>query len=368
MSSVLTTPDFVGRDPAEITREMVAAFEAALGKTLYPAQVERILLDQIAYRETLLRIAIQETGLQNLAQYARGVNLDHLGLLTGAARLPAAPARTQVRVSRVAASGETLVVPQGARVQSSDGALTFITCADAVLAPLTENTLVWADALDAGSAMNGITPGQLNTLPDYSPAQVTAVNVTTSVSGGDAETDDHYRRRVMLSPERDAGGTLAAYRLAALSTHADIVDVAVTSEAPGRVRVSATTATGAPDESLLDLLRGRLGAEDFKPLTDVVTVTAPVRVPFSVAMSLWLYPGAGDAPLGTVRKALEEYTATLRKTLGKDLVPSRFVALAQNVAGVQSVVLESPTATVLSAHEWADCEALTVTVAGVSDD
>ncbi|WP_320055628.1 baseplate J/gp47 family protein [Desulfuromonas thiophila] len=365
----LPEPDFVGRDVAAITAELIAAFETALGKTLYPAQVERVVLDQIAYREALLRIALQYTGLQNLAQYARAEMLDHLGALTGAVRLSAAPARLQLQIScGPAAPAATLVLPAGSRATSTDGAIVFVLEQDAVLPPGSPSAQVWAAALLPGAALNGIAPGQISVLPGHDPQLLQAVNVTTSVAGADVETDDHLRARVMLSPEREACGTLTAYRLAALSTHADILDVAVTCEGPGLVRVSAATATGSPDESLLDLLRSRLNAAEFKPLTDQVSVTAPDRVPFELHLQLWLYPGAGDAPLGAVRTALEAHCATLRKTLGRDLVPSRFIALAQNVAGVQSVVLHSPAARVLSAHEWADCTALAVTVAGVSND
>ncbi|MEO1766800.1 baseplate assembly protein [Thiobacter aerophilum] len=75
-------------DPAQVTAELVAAYEAATGKTLYPAQVERLLIDLIAYRETLLRAAINDAARQNLVRFARAPMLDYLGELVGVARLP----------------------------------------------------------------------------------------------------------------------------------------------------------------------------------------------------------------------------------------------------------------------------------------
>ncbi len=320
----------------------------------------------LAYRETLLRIAIQEAAKQNLATYARAPMLDHLGALTGAVRLPAQSARTMVEFALPPAE-TTIVIPAGTEISSSDGDIVFITAAVCALTAGQTTVSVWAEATVPGGALNGITPGQLTGLTTPPAAGMSARNTTTSYGGSDAETDDHFRLRVMLSPERDACGTVSAYRLAALSAHPDILDVAVTSEAPGVVTVSAATATGAPDEGLLDLLRTLLNAETFKPLTDRVIVIAPKRVPFVVEMQLILLPGAPAATSAAVQQALEGYAATLRKTLGRDLTPSRFITLAQNTPGVQGVVIIRPTETSLTDHQYADCTAISITVSGVNN-
>ena len=81
-------------DPLAITDELVRAYEAATGKTLYPAQVERLLIDLIAYRETVVRGLINEVARQNLVAFARAPMLDFLGELVGVVRLPAQPAGT----------------------------------------------------------------------------------------------------------------------------------------------------------------------------------------------------------------------------------------------------------------------------------
>lgn len=49
----IAEPDFIDRDPAQITSEMIAQYEEASGKKLYPAQAERLLIDLFAYRENL---------------------------------------------------------------------------------------------------------------------------------------------------------------------------------------------------------------------------------------------------------------------------------------------------------------------------
>ncbi len=80
-------PEFVARDAETITADQVTDWEGFTGKTLYPAQVERLLIDLLSYRETLTRQAIQETGEQNLLSFALGDALDALAELLGASRL-----------------------------------------------------------------------------------------------------------------------------------------------------------------------------------------------------------------------------------------------------------------------------------------
>uniref|UniRef100_A0A1A9WW60 Collar domain-containing protein n=1 Tax=Glossina brevipalpis TaxID=37001 RepID=A0A1A9WW60_9MUSC len=60
---------------------MIAWYEKVSGKTLYPAQDERLLINLIAYREALVRLAIQDTAEQNLVAFARAPMLDYLGEL-----------------------------------------------------------------------------------------------------------------------------------------------------------------------------------------------------------------------------------------------------------------------------------------------
>ena len=62
----LPPPTFIndadGLSPNLILADMVAAFQAAAGRTLQPAQVERLLINLYAYRESLVRNAIQYAG------------------------------------------------------------------------------------------------------------------------------------------------------------------------------------------------------------------------------------------------------------------------------------------------------------------
>lgn len=81
-------PKIIDDDPAAIAAELKAAYEAATGRTVYPAQAEQLLIDICAYRESLCRAAINEAARQNLVSFARAPMLDYLGELVGVVRLP----------------------------------------------------------------------------------------------------------------------------------------------------------------------------------------------------------------------------------------------------------------------------------------
>ena len=83
----LTRPVFVTNDAQARVAELVARYEAATGKVVYPAQPERLLIDNIAYADANLRAAIQYAGEQNLLAYAEGAALEHLAAFFGVTRL-----------------------------------------------------------------------------------------------------------------------------------------------------------------------------------------------------------------------------------------------------------------------------------------
>ena len=87
MTSNLPEPNFIERNPEIITKEWIALYEEKSGKTLQPAQIERLMVDVGAYRESILRVAIQETAKQNLLSYAPLDILEHIGEPLGVRKL-----------------------------------------------------------------------------------------------------------------------------------------------------------------------------------------------------------------------------------------------------------------------------------------
>ncbi len=166
MSDALPEPSFVERDPRGLTAQMVADYEAMVGRKLQPAQVERLLVDVIAYRESLVRIAIQEAAKQNLLAYAAFPMLDHLGDLLGVRRLPPASAVATLRFVLDAARSGVTIVSSGTRVRSGDGRAVFATTAPVEIPAGSLFVEVAASAEAPGETGNGYVEGQIADLLD----------------------------------------------------------------------------------------------------------------------------------------------------------------------------------------------------------
>src|SRR6202043_2511956 len=107
--------DADGLDPKLVLADMIVEFEAAAGRTLQPGQVERLLINLYAYRETLVRNAIQYAGQQNLLAYASFPMIDYLGELLGVSRLGAQGAVTTLQFTLQNALTLPYTIPAGTR-------------------------------------------------------------------------------------------------------------------------------------------------------------------------------------------------------------------------------------------------------------
>lgn len=366
----LPEPTFIDRDPNQVTADLVALYEATTDKTLQPAQPEMLLINLIAYRETLLRIAIQEAAKQNLLQYAIFPMLDYLGELVGCERLSEQPAKTTLRFTLVAAQTFDMVIAAGTRVESKDGKQTFATNAALTIAAGQLEGSAAATAEATGVTGNGYLAGEVNNLVAPVAYVQTVANTTTTTGGADAESDDNYRERIRTAPESySVAGSKGAYVHWAKSAHQDILDVAVLSPTPGLVNIYPLTIVGQPTQAILDAVTAICSAETVRPLCDLVAVLAPTRKVFTIAANITLYASADQsAVLTAVNAALAAYVTGLRSTLGRDVVMSRIVALINGVAGVYKTVLTQPVADVVNElNEWSDCTAITVNVVGVAE-
>jgi len=381
--STLPEPNFIDRDPQAITAEMVASYEAMTGKTLQPAHVERLIVDLFAYRESLVRIGIQEAAKQNLVAFARAPMLDYLGELVGVYRLAATTARADVRVVFTQPLSTALEIPAGTRFEASD--IQFQSTSKQVVAVGSVEVDVPVEAVESGVSGNGFLPGQINTLVDELGVDVASVaNVGITYGGSEAESDDRLRERIRLAPEAfTVAGSFGAYRHHAMSAHQDIVDVAVMGPGliladgllvssndipPGVVRLFPLTKTGLPPQVILDAVAVTCTADKVRPLTDLVEVRVPVEAPFAIVARLTLYRDQEAAPvLAAARVAADIYVAKQQAKLGRDVVPSQIVA-ALSVPGVYRVELVSPANLIQVPMEgWAHCTGIDIQFAGGAD-
>ena len=366
--TTLPEPNFIERDPAAIEQQAIATFEAALGKTLFPAQAERLLLNGLVYRELLVRISIQYAAQQNLVNFAIGGNLDQLGALLAVTRLGAQAATVTVQFSIASALGADLTIPAGTRVSASGSPIRFALNSDAVITAGNLSTTGLCTASTPGIVGNGFLAGQITTLIDAVPgATVSVTNTDTSQGGTEGETDERYRARIKLAPNAfSVAGSEGAYRFFALSADASITDVAITSNPPTlMVNVFPLTESGLPSPAVLSAVEAALSPDTVRPLTDIVNVASPTAISYDITATITLLTTADEPTLTTqLQTAAQAYADEKAAGLGRDIVRSQLIA-ALSLPGVYSVDVTTPaTDMVIAPNEWANARTITVTVAG----
>ncbi len=365
----LPEPNFIDRDADTITREWIDLYEQKTGKTLQPAQIERLLIDVGVYRENLLRIKMQETAKQNLVNYASYPVLDYLGELVGVTRLPAVKAKTVLRFSLSEPLSVEVGISKGAQVETKDGKIIFDTDEDAVIEVGEMFAEIAASANIEGSTGNGYLTGEVNNLITPVSYVNKAENVDESSGGADEETDEQLRERIKEAPEQYSNaGSKGAYRFHTKSAHPSIIDVSVITKQAGVVEIFPLTKEGSPSPEVIGVIQDYLSDERVRPLTDQVLVSSPERVDFQITANLILYTYADAASVQTqVNEKLDAYKAELKTKLGRDIVPTQIIALLNSIYGVYRVELTTPFYQELDTSQWANCTGFTVTIGGYSD-
>jgi phage-related baseplate assembly protein len=366
----LTKPQFIQVDAAAIVNDMIADYETATGKKLAPAQAERLLINGFAYREYLLRTAINEAALQNLVAFARFPALDYLGELVGVRRLPPSKAGCLIRFTLVAGHA-ALVIPSGIRVQSVDGQAIFITTESKTVAASVLTVDIKAECTAEGNIGNNYSPGDIAVILDPQAYIATAANIDTSNGGADEENDEELRERIRLAPAGFSNaGSKGAYKFFAKSAHPSIIDVAVTSPVPGQVNIYPLLIDGTPPSTeIIDAVFAKCNADKVRPLTDTVVVQAPVMISYALVVNLTLLTDAIPTQVvSEVTKNLQAYVDSRKTRLGVDVVGAQIVRQS-NVEKVYKAEVISPAADITVAeNEYTNCTGITVNVIGFSDE
>ena len=365
----MNAPQFIARDEAQIISEIVSDYETRTGRTLYPAQVERLVLNALAYREVLLRNQIQDAATQNLVDFSRAPVLDYLGAIVGVTRLAPQAATVSIRFTLTANVGG-VTIPQGIRVSSLDGLAVFSTQAATVVpaGQLTADVVCVAQVVGTGS--NGYAPGTLTNILDPQPYLSSASNTATSGGGAALESDESLRTRIKLAPASFSNaGSTGAYKFFARSANAGIVDVAVVSPVrTGEVYLYPLMEDGSvTPQSVLNAVLAACDDEKVRPVSDLVFAVAPTRVTYSLTVNLTIYDTAD--PVSVQAQALANLNAFVlakRRSLGQDITASQVIGQAQ-VDGVYSVALPSFSDIIIQPTEFAFCNTVTVNISGTTN-
>lgn len=373
-----TAPKFVDNDVATLVAEIVQQYTDLTGRTVYPAQVERLIMNAMAYRESLVRSAIQSAAEQNLVAFSDAPVLDYLGELVGVKRIAALPATCTLRFT-LASNPSGVTVPAGTRVRSVDGRATFTTDDELNINAGVLTGDITASCDTDGEVGNGYTAGQITSILDPLGFIATATNLQTTAGGAETETDDNLRERIRLAPASFSNaGSRGAYQYWAKTANPNIIDVAVLgpnddpSVQPGEVHIYPLMKDGSVTPTqVLDAVEAACNDEKVRPLTDTVIVTAPTKINYELNIELTLYNDADQASIeAAVEAALVDFTTNKRLRMGQDIVRNQ-VEKQCMVDGVYDVAVFNagavPFATiVVDPTDFAFCTQITVQTVGTT--
>lgn len=366
----MSAPNFVKTDIEPIISEMIQYWISQSGKPLQPAQVERLLINMVAYRESLVRNQFNLAAQQMLVNYATGSMLDELGALVGVTRLPAEHAKATIRMY----SGETIgtiTVPAGFTWQTADNKVNFVLMEDTNIETGVNTDLVF-EADSAGIYANGYAINSVVFAKDPIPAvSVNSILIVASAGGSDAESDEQFRERIKLGPNQfSVAGSRDSYKYFAFSAHPDIIDVAITNPTPGTVQIYPLVKGGiTTPSSVINAVTSVCSGEKVRPLTDTVVVTSPTKTSYDIELNIIVLTGYSSTDVRTeVEDALTAFAEDRALKLGLDVILNKLISIAMAVEGVHEVEVVSPVANiVVGSSAFAYANSVTVVVTGTSN-
>lgn len=182
------------------------------------------------------------------------------------------------------------------------------------------------------------------------------------------EDDEDLRRRVQLEPESKSAGSVGAYQFWGLGAHGHVKDIAVETPAAGYVDIFVQShIDDVAPQTLLNIVDVALDPGTKRPFTDAVTIKAATPFEWAVNATLVLFPGPDSAVVQTAaEEALNAYIKMVN-ALGYDVTRSG-IYHALHVAGVQNVILTSPSSDIILAKSrYAKCIGTTLTITEFRD-
>lgn len=380
MNSDKKYPDieFVETDTETIESNMIALYENFMQQVpgqehykVYPASPERLFIAWVANIVVQQRVIINETAKKNVPRYADGEYLDSLAeLFKDLERLPASPASAMFRFYISQAQPQSLIVPAGTRI-SFDGAIMFRTKENLEIKAGQTYGDVEGICTTAGEVGNNLAAGQVKELVDLYDYYQKAENITVTSGGAEEEDDASYYERMRESMESfSTAGPINSYIYHAKSVSPAVADVAVTSPEPCVVDVRVILQKGEQaTEAVLKEIEAALNADDIRPLTDKVTVSAPETVPFDIDLTYYIpQPDAASATViaAAAQQAVDEYVEWQTSKMGRDINPSYLIAKLME-AGVKRVEIRKPTFAVVEDVKVAKLASEKVLNGGIED-
>ena len=349
--------EFLETDTETVISNMIALYEEmqrAEGRDNYkvrPGSPERLFISWAAAIIVQQRTLINETAKMNVPRYAaKSENEEYLDSLAeifkDTQRLPASPASAIFKFYISEAQQQSTIIPAGTRI-SFDGVIIFATSEVLEIRAGETSGEVEAVCTQPGTVGNGLVAGQVKEVVDLFDHYQKAENITTTSGGAEKEDNESYYERMRGSMESfSTAGPINGYIYWTKTVSPAVLDVAVTSPEACYVDVRVILRDGQEaTEAVLKEIEEALNASDIRPLTDIVTVSAPETVDFSVDATFWIAQPNKESAAAIereVRAAVDSFIIWQTSKMGRDINPSYLTKLMMD-AGAKRVEVRQPT-------------------------
>ena len=349
--------EFLETDTETVISSMIALYEEMqkeAGRDNYkvrPGSPERLFISWMAAIIVQQRTLINETAKMNVPRYAaKSENEEYLDSLAeifkDTARLPASPASAIFRFHISEPQQQSTIIPAGTRI-SFDGVIIFATSEVLEIRAGETSGEVEAVCTQPGTVGNGLVAGQVKEVVDLFDHYQKAENITTTSGGAEKEDNASYYERMRDSMESfSTAGPINGYIYWTKTVSPAVLDVAVTSPEACYVDVRVILRDGQEaTEAVLKEIEEALNASDIRPLTDIVTVSAPETVDFSVDATFWIAQPNRESAAAIereVRAAVDSFIVWQTSKMGRDINPSYLTKLMMD-AGAKRVEVRQPT-------------------------
>lgn len=349
--------EFLETDTETVISNMIALYEEmqrAAGRDNYkvrPGSPERVFISWMAAIIVQQRTLINETAKMNVPRYAaKSENEEYLDSLAeifkDTQRLPASPASATFRFYISEPQQQSTIIPAGTRI-SFDGVIIFATSEVLEIRAGETSGEVEAVCTQPGTVGNGLVAGQVKEVVDLFDHYQKAENITTTSGGAEKEDNESYYERMRDSMESfSTAGPINGYIYWTKTVSPAVLDVAVTSPEACYVDVRVILRDGQEaTEAVLKEIEEALNASDIRPLTDIVTVSAPETVDFSVDATFWIAQPNRESAAAIereVRAAVDSFIIWQTSKMGRDINPSYLTKLMMD-AGAKRVEVRQPT-------------------------
>ena len=315
---------------------------------------------------------VDRAGKQDLIKYSYGEFLDNLAGNRRVTRQQATAARTTIRFTLSAVRDYAIGIPAGTRATNGDGVY-FMTEEYAEAAAGAEFVDVDAICTEVGIKGNNFLKGQINVLVDPLPYIESIANITDTSGGTDLEDDTSLAERTYLAPSGySTAGPQDAYTYWAKTYNTEIGSVRpVSIQAAGKATIYILMRDGKlPGDEVIEGLQEFLRNEEIRPMTDLVTVSAPTVKTYN--LELTYYIGRSNKAQATaiqsrVTEAIAAYNRWQTTEIGRDINPSELIRRIRE-AGAKRPIITSPVYTAVGDTEVAQVGTVNVSYGGLEDD